>query len=344
MVVIGGGVAGLGAALGLGRAGWPVTVFDADELTPTAGPDDAFCPGTPGGPAGPPYPWVAGPADRHLAEPGSPTYWRVWSKPAASRSTSPTASATGAPATPSCGSCWPGGPRSTGSCVGLRRPSRRITLRGGESVAGVDRPAGGDGAPIDVGGVRLVSGRKFCRRPWSVVAGGRRAPIPRWLSDLGVEVPEEQHDTGIVYLTRWYRTAADWDSVIEGEELVKLAGDLGYLFFLAVPADRGAFSLTMAIGAGDTALRSQLRDPEAFDRAARRPSAAGGTGGPAHPGRAGPRHGRPGQSDPPLRRRRPTAIGTRSSTPSVTPTPAPTPFTVEVARWPWCRRSPSPTP
>ena len=50
MVVIGGGVAGLGAALGLGRAGWPVVVIDTDELTPTAVPDDAFVPGRRGAP------------------------------------------------------------------------------------------------------------------------------------------------------------------------------------------------------------------------------------------------------------------------------------------------------
>jgi flavin-dependent dehydrogenase len=102
-----------------------------------------------------------------------------------------------------------------------------------------------------------------------VAAAGPRAPVPRWLAELGVRIGEEEHDTGIVYLTRWYRTGAGWDPVIEGEELVRLAGDLGYLFYLAVPADQGAFSLTMAIGANDDALRSQLLEPAAFDRAAR---------------------------------------------------------------------------
>ena len=264
MVVIGAGVAGLGAALGLGRAGWPVTVFDADELTPTAGPDDAFALGRRGAPQvlhthgllalltatlRARFPDVlaglveAGGVEVDLADrfgdrrPGDAELRVLLAR------------------------------RTTLDWV-LRRAAaveRRITLRGGESVTGLIS-AGGRG--LTVGGVRLVSGEEV-RAPVVVVAGGRRAPIRRWLSDLGVEVPQEQHDTGIVYLTRWYRTAADWDSVIEGEELVKLAGDLGYLFFLAVPADRGAFSLTMAIGAGDTALRSQLRDPDAFERAAR---------------------------------------------------------------------------
>ena len=263
MVVIGGGVAGLGAALGLGRAGWPVAVIDTDELTPTAGPDDAFALGRRGAPQ-----------VRH-------THGLLALLTATLRERFPDVLA---------GLVEAGGVevdladrfgdrragdaelrvllarRTTLEWV-LRRAvaaERGVTLRGGESVAAL-MPAV-SGAPM-VGGVRLVSGEEV---PASVVvaAGGRRAPIRRWLSDLGVEVPEEQHDTGIVYLTCWYRTAADWDSVIEGEELVKLAGDLGYLFFLAVPADRGAFSLTMAIGAGDAVLRSQLRDPVAFDRAA----------------------------------------------------------------------------
>jgi hypothetical protein len=50
---------------------------------------------------------------------------------------------------------------------------------------------------------------------------------------------------------------------------VTLGGDLGYLFYLAVPADRGTFSLTMAIDARDASLRSHLFKPAAFDRAAR---------------------------------------------------------------------------
>lgn len=263
MVVIGGGVAGLGAALGLGRAGWPVVVIDTDELTPTAGPDDAFVPGRRGAPQ-----------VRH-------THGLLALLTATLRERFPDVLAglveAGGVEVDLAGRF---GDRRAGDAelrVLLARRTtldwvlRRavaaepgVTLRGGETVAAL-MPAVSAGPRV--GGVRLVSGEEV---PASVVvvAGGRRAPILRWLSELGVEVPEEQHHTGIVYLTRWYRTAADWDSVIEGEELVKLAGDLGYLFFLAVPADRGAFSLTMAIGAGDGALRSQLRDPVAFDRAA----------------------------------------------------------------------------
>ena len=145
-----------------------------------------------------------------------------------------------------------------------------MTLRGGEVVEslvagprrrGRRRPAVGRRSPAGVGRGAARRGR-----------GGRRgpaSPAPRWLAELGVRIGEEEHDTGIVYLTRWYRTADGWDPVIDGEELVQLAGDLGYLFYLAVPADRGAFSLTMAIGADDDACALSCCNPAAFDRAAR---------------------------------------------------------------------------
>ena len=271
VVVIGGGVAGLGVALGLGRAGWPVVVVDRDELTPADRPDTAFS----------------------LARRGAPqvhhTHGLLARLTATTRERFPDVldslvAAGGVEV--DLGDRFedrrPGDDdlrvllaRRTTLDWALRRAAAAepsLTLRGGEVVdslvagrAGVRRRPP---APPSVAGVRLASGEVL---PAAVVvaAAGARAPVPRWLADLGVEIGEEEHDTGIVYLTRWYRTGAGWDPVIDGEELVRLAGDLGYLFYLAVPADQGAFSLTMAIGATDEALRSQLLDPAAFDRAAR---------------------------------------------------------------------------
>jgi 2-polyprenyl-6-methoxyphenol hydroxylase-like FAD-dependent oxidoreductase len=135
-----------------------------------------------------------------------------------------------------------------------------ITVRGGDSVDSLV----GEGRRVS--GVRLASGEDL---PTSFVvdAGGRRSALKRWLAELGIDLHEEEHDTGIVYLTRWYQTKQDCGRVLGGEELVKLGGDLGYLFYLAVPADKGTFSVTMAIGAEDARLRSQLLVPESFDRA-----------------------------------------------------------------------------
>jgi 2-polyprenyl-6-methoxyphenol hydroxylase-like FAD-dependent oxidoreductase len=278
VVVIGGGVAGLGVALGLARAGWPVVVVDRDELTPADRPDAAFA----------------------LTRRGAPqvhhTHGLLARLTATTRERFPDvldALVAAGGVEVDLGDRFEDRlpadidlrvllARRTTLDWALRRAAAAepsLILRGGEMVdslisgsgEGEGEREGGVGAgpaPPSVAGVRLASGEVL---PASVVvaAAGSRGPVPRWLAELGVQIGEEEHDTGIVYLTRWYRTGAGWDPVIDGEELVRLAGDLGYLFYLAVPADQGAFSLTMAIGANDAALRAQLLDPAAFDRAAR---------------------------------------------------------------------------
>jgi 2-polyprenyl-6-methoxyphenol hydroxylase-like FAD-dependent oxidoreductase len=260
VIVVGGGVAGLGVALGLGRAGQRVIVLDRDELTVADGPDTAFAVERRGAPQvrhthgllarltatlRDRFPDVLATlvaaggveidlADRFADRRDGDADLRVL---LARRSTLEWALRTAVAAEPA------------------------VTRRGGVTMAGLV------GDSTTVRGVRLVSGERL-EAQLVVAAGGRRAAVPAWLGDLGIDVGEESHDTGIVYLTRWYRTGADWDPVIDGEDLVKLAGDLGYLFYLAVPADRGTFSLTMAIGSRDSRLRSHLLDPDAFDRAA----------------------------------------------------------------------------
>jgi len=261
VVVVGGGVAGLGVALGLGRAGHQVVVVDRDRLTAAATPDEAFA------------------VERRGAPQVRHTHGLLARLTSTLRVRFPDVLETLVTA---------GGveidlahrfpdrrdgdedlrvllARRTTLEWALRRAAATqsgVTLRGG---LGVDSLVG---EGTDVTGVRLSSG-EVLEAGMVVAAGGRRVGVTGWLGDLGVQIPEEQHDTGIVYLTRWYRTAEGWNPVIDGEELVKLGGDLGYLFYLAVPADRGTFSLTMAIAAGDAGLRSHLLVPEAFDRAAR---------------------------------------------------------------------------
>lgn len=258
-MVVGGGVAGLGAALGLARAGHEVTVLDRDPLTATSSPHDAFALDRRGAPQvrhthgllarltttlRERFPDVlenllsAGGVEVDLAQRfGEPreedTRLRVL---LARRTTLEWALRVAA----------------------IREPG--VQLRGGEPVR---RLAGGKG---QVTGVELDSG-EVLRAGTVVAAGGRRAGIPKWLAEIEVDIPEEEHDTGIVYLTRWYRTEDGWGEVMGGEDLVKLGGDLGYLFYLAVPADRGTFSVTMAVGAGDGQLRAQLLEPDAFQRA-----------------------------------------------------------------------------
>ncbi|MGB0113636.1 MAG: FAD-dependent oxidoreductase [Ilumatobacteraceae bacterium] len=118
-----------------------------------------------------------------------------------------------------------------------------------------------DGAPAHVTGVRTADGD----RPADVVvvAAGRRSTIVDWLAELDVTVEETIHESGLMYLTRWYRL----DSVAPVELDPKAGGDLGYIKFMAVPGDGDTLSVTVAVRSDDREMRRALLDADAFDAA-----------------------------------------------------------------------------
>ena len=76
-----------------------------------------------------------------------------------------------------------------------------------------------------------------------VVAAGRRSALPDWLAAIGVDVPDdEEEDTGIVYLSRFYRLR-------EGEEYPPRSGP---------SAPTSATSSTASSSATTTRSRSRL--------------------------------------------------------------------------------------
>jgi len=99
-----------------------------------------------------------------------------------------------------------------------------------------------------------------------VDASGPRAGSDRWLAAAGVDEPDaEVHETGIVYLSRFYELRAGADAPVgEGP----IAGDLGHLKFAVFIGDNRTFSVTLAIPSGDAELRRALATPEGFDAAA----------------------------------------------------------------------------
>ncbi|HEY8547154.1 MAG TPA: hypothetical protein VIL36_18970 [Acidimicrobiales bacterium] len=139
-----------------------------------------------------------------------------------------------------------------------------VTVRNEAAVAGVVAEPG-DRVP-HVTGLRLDTGEVL---PADIVAActGRRGDVPRWLHEVGVEVPEEEHDTRFVYLTRWYRQL---DPAAFAEMPPRLGADLGYLKYLAVPCDGDTFSITLAVRGKDSELRSALSDPDRFEATCRR--------------------------------------------------------------------------
>ena len=116
-----------------------------------------------------------------------------------------------------------------------------------------------------VTGVRLEDGSHIAGG-LTVVATGRRSPIPAWLARLGaLPVEEDVDDAGIVYLTRFYRLTADPATAPGG----LIGGDLGYVKYGVFGGDNGTFSVTLAVPVADHELRRKLGEPAAFERTAR---------------------------------------------------------------------------
>jgi 2-polyprenyl-6-methoxyphenol hydroxylase-like FAD-dependent oxidoreductase len=98
----------------------------------------------------------------------------------------------------------------------------------------------------------------------TVVAGGRRSNLPAWLAQLGITMPEIVEDTGIVYFSRFYE-------LVDGASFPPRAGtqggDLGYLKFGVFVGDNRTFSVTLACSTDDTTLRKLLAEPAGFEQA-----------------------------------------------------------------------------
>jgi 2-polyprenyl-6-methoxyphenol hydroxylase-like FAD-dependent oxidoreductase len=101
-----------------------------------------------------------------------------------------------------------------------------------------------------------------------VIGGGRNSPIMEWINALdGVVKPtEEVSDAGIMYLSRFYR-------LNEGQELPLLSkdgagGDLGYIAFAGFYGDNRTFSITFGVPTSDRELMG-MRHNDAWEAAIR---------------------------------------------------------------------------
>ncbi|BAN00543.1 FAD-dependent oxidoreductase [Ilumatobacter coccineus] len=136
-----------------------------------------------------------------------------------------------------------------------------LTWRGGVGVSGLLA----DGT--DVRGLRLDDGTTV-DADLVVVAGGRNSRVLDWIADLegAVQPVEELSEAGIIYLSRFYRLR-------EGREMPLLTkdgagGDLGYVAFAGFYGDNGTFSITFGVPTGDRELMA-LRDAGAWEAAIR---------------------------------------------------------------------------
>ena len=258
VVIVGGGMGGLSAALALGRAGYPVTVLERDPLPETGDAEAAFV------------------AERRGAPQVHQTHGFLARLQTLMRERFPdvlddvlAAGGSRMPTTSTLGEPQAGDEdleviiirRTTLEWV-LRRAALAeptVTLRTGVVVTGVVA------TDVTVTGVRLEDG--------SVVSGdvvvastGRRGDVPGWLREIGVEVPETIRGSGLMYLTRWYRLPDTFDPVALDP---KLGGDLGFVKYLGVPGDGATLSITLAIRPDDADLRAALSTERGFEHACR---------------------------------------------------------------------------
>jgi 2-polyprenyl-6-methoxyphenol hydroxylase-like FAD-dependent oxidoreductase len=160
----------------------------------------------------------------------------------------------------------------------------QVELLHGTAVTGVRTVPLPDAGPPLVVGVELDDGRVL-DADVVVGAGGRRSDVGGLLAPHGVAVEEDSEDTGIIYLSRFFRLQ-------DGAEMPPLTGgiggDLGYLKYGVFPGDDRTFSITFAVGTHDAEMRRLLLDDDTFLAAARLLSA---TAPYVEPGRSEPING-----------------------------------------------------
>ena len=142
----------------------------------------------------------------------------------------------------------------------------RVELRDGVKVTAlVTRP----GSPPVITGVETTAGRVDA--DLVVDAGGRHSSITKLLAEIGVEVAEEKHPTGSVYLSRFYRLRP---GAVEPDQQAFSGGTLGYLGYGIFRGDNQTFSVTVVPGTDDPEIRALItpRDSTPPPRAFRRSS------------------------------------------------------------------------
>jgi 2-polyprenyl-6-methoxyphenol hydroxylase-like FAD-dependent oxidoreductase len=142
-----------------------------------------------------------------------------------------------------------------------------VTWRGGAGVAGLLADLTPGSSVPHVRGLRLEDGTTV-EAELVVVGGGRNSPVLEWVAELGgpVQPAEEQSEAGIVYLSRFYR-------LCDGQDLPLLTkdgagGDLGYVAFAGFYGDNRTFSITFGVPTGDRELMA-LRDIDGWEAAIR---------------------------------------------------------------------------
>jgi len=267
ILVIGGGICGLGAALLLGRDGHAVTVLERDADPIPASSDAAWDQWHRKGVAQFRQPHNFMPGLRLLLEAELPEIQEALERAGAARfdlvNPLPPFFTDRAPR-PIDEKLWTWtARRPVGEWVfaNAAQHARGLSIRRG---VGVDTlligPSAIDGVP-HVAGVCTSNGDEL-RSDLVVDATGRQSRSPQWLMAIDARPPyEEQEDCGFTYYTRYFRS-------VQPQRMGGALTPLGSISLLTLPGDRDTWSVTIFVATGDQPLKN-LRHEEPWTKAIR---------------------------------------------------------------------------
>lgn len=115
-----------------------------------------------------------------------------------------------------------------------------VTIKSPAVVDGLVTSRSDTGAPPRVTGIRVDDG-SVLEADMVLDCGGRRTPVPKWLSELGVDVPVEVQDCDSVYHSRYYRLRPDSGMSLFGT--LGIATALDGLQIIGFTGDHDTFGL-----------------------------------------------------------------------------------------------------
>ncbi|MGW1405689.1 NAD(P)/FAD-dependent oxidoreductase [Streptomyces sp. NPDC002403] len=265
VAIVGGGIGGLAAALFLGRRGHRVTVFERDGHRPGRDLDrDFFDWNRPGVPQAVQPHGLLAPV-RTVLRKEAPDAYRTMLRMGAREHNELDWFAERPSARPGDDDLVTVRTRRIVLEAALHDAVHRepgVDVRLGEAAEGliVDR----HGDIPQVTGVRSAS--QAHHADLVLDAGGRRSPVPRWLSEEGCrDAVVENHRVPIAYFCRWYRLRADGP---RDPGRIRPGSVSAFAVGGVFPSDNGIFAASMTVSTADP-TRAALRDPAVFERAAR---------------------------------------------------------------------------
>lgn len=267
ILILGGGICGLGAALLLARDGHDVTVVEHDDEPVPASPQDAWERWERKGVAQFRQPHNFMPGLRLLLEAELPDVQDALRRAGGCRfdlvNPLPPVFADRA-SRPIDEKLWTlSARRPVGEWVFADAAQRepRITVRRGVTIVGLLTGRSAAAGVPHVAGVRAADGEEF-RADLVVDAMGRQSRSPQWLTAIGARRPyEEQEECGFTYYTRYFSGTVP-------ERRAGTLTPLGSMSLLTLPGDNGTWCVTVFVATGDQPLKN-LRFDDRWTRVVR---------------------------------------------------------------------------